>query len=162
MDLSQPGVGWIVSSYSMAPPSLKHSFLLDFVFILIWKINFKCLNKSPSKCTDIKGWDLKAALTMPHWKRPTVMRVPEEKLASPPRFCRMVYTFMLEMSRHDGCYFTGAIQPSAFPPKSTKDPVSLQACSPTHNHTEAESIYSFNSYSEPPMYEAMCWALETY
>lgn len=74
----------------------------------------------------IQRWDPKAALMMPHCKWFIMMKVPEEKPASPPGSCRMIWTFVLGTSRSEGMLLHE---------ESSDLLVSLQAWPPSHNST---------------------------
>lgn len=117
----------IVSRYSAAPPSLKHSLLLVFVFVFIWKLTLKLLTKHLQNAQTYtrmrpKSYIDHATLQMAYHDE----KVPEEKPASPPGSCRMTCTFVLGTSRSEGMLLHG---------ESSDLLLSLQAWPPSHNST---------------------------
>lgn len=74
----------------------------------------------------IQRWDPKAALMMPHCKWFIMMKVPEERPASPLGSCRMIWTFVLGTSRSEGMLLHE---------ESSDLLVSLQAWPPSLNST---------------------------
>lgn len=122
--------GMIVSRYPTVPPSLKHSLLLVFGFVFIWKLTLKLLTKH-----------------LQNIQISTRMR---------PKSCIDYAT--LQMAYHDESPWRKAGQPSrvlqddlyiqAWGNATSREPfdllVSLQACLPSHSSTAALlGIYLF-------------------
>lgn len=142
--------GMIVSRYSPAPPSLKHSLLLVFVFVFIWKLTLKFLTKHLQNAQTYTRMRPKShtANGLSWWKS---LKKSRPALQGPAGWFGPLYW------EHPGvreCYFTRS-HPTFWCPCRPGLPL-------TTPQQALLGIYLFLQWFLYASYEAMCWALGTF